>query len=71
MTTKSELVALAAVLGLLATAATASSSNAGATPSQTIKFALVFHDVQVDLGKKGPNTGDAARPLPWHRLRSA
>ena len=25
---------------------------------QTIKFALAFHDVQVDLGKKGPSVGD-------------
>ena len=32
--------------------------NASAQPAQTIKFALAFHDVQLDLGMKGPSVGD-------------
>jgi hypothetical protein len=58
MRTQSELVALAAVLSVLSIAAAASPSNASANPSQVIKFALAFHDVQVDVGKNGPSVGD-------------
>ena len=58
MRTKWHLVVLAAVLSVLPTAAAASRSNANANASQTIKFALAFHDVQLDLGKKGPSVGD-------------
>ena len=58
MRTRSELVALAAVIGVLSPAAAASRSNASADRSQTIRFALAFHDVQVDLGEKGPSVGD-------------
>jgi Allene oxide cyclase barrel like domain len=57
MRTKWHLVALAAALSVLPTAA-ASRSNASANASQTINFALAFHDVQLDLGKKGPSVGD-------------
>lgn len=46
------------MLSVLPTAAAASRSNASANASQTIKFAVAFHDVQVDLGKKGPSVGD-------------
>jgi hypothetical protein len=56
---KSELIAVAAALTIvLPTAAAASPSSASRGGSQTIKFRLVFHDVQVDLGKKGPSVGD-------------
>jgi allene oxide cyclase-like protein len=59
MKTKSELIAAAAALTIaLPTAAGASRSSASPSDSQTIKFALAFHDVQVDLGKKGPSVGD-------------
>ena len=57
MRTKSELVALVAVVSVLPPAA-ASRATASSNPTQTIKFALAFHDVQVDLGKKGPSVGD-------------
>jgi hypothetical protein len=33
-------------------------SRAGAKVPQTIKLSVAFHDVQVDLGKKGPSLGD-------------
>jgi predicted secreted Zn-dependent protease len=56
--TRSELVALAAVVSVLPATAAASRSNGSATPAQAIRFGLVFHDVQVDLGKKGPSVGD-------------
>ena len=53
------LLAPAVFLGLvLPTAAAASRSSTSAAASQTIKFALAFHDVEVDLGKKGPSLGD-------------
>ena len=58
MRTRSDLVVLAAVVSVLPPAAAASRSNASADRSQTIKLALAFHDVQVDLGKKGPSIGD-------------
>ncbi len=59
MRTKSELIALAAALTIvLPTAAAASRSNASVSESQTIKFAVAYHDVQLDLGKKGPSLGD-------------
>jgi hypothetical protein len=47
--------ALTAVLPV--TAATAGSSTA-MSDSRTIKFAIAFHDVALDLGKKGPSVGD-------------
>src|SRR5436190_1962119 len=47
------LLAPAVFLGLvLPTAAAASRSSTSAAASQTIKFALAFHDVEVDVGKK-------------------
>ena len=58
MRTKWHLIALAAALGVLPTAAAAARTNASANASQTIKFAVAFHDVQLDLGKKGPSVGD-------------
>ena len=58
MRTKWHLIALAAALSVLPTAAAASRTNASANASQTIKFAVAFHDVQLDLGKKGPSVGD-------------
>jgi hypothetical protein len=48
-------LATALVLALPAVAA-ASGSSAGAP--RTLRFALAFHDVQVDLGQKGPSVGD-------------
>ena len=53
-----ELIALAVALSVLPTAAAASRTSASANASQTIKFAVAFHDVQLDLGKKGPSVGD-------------
>jgi len=58
MRTKWHLIALAAALGVLPAAAAASRTHASADDSQTIKFAVAFHDVQLDLGKKGPSVGD-------------
>ena len=49
---------LISVLALTALAAAASFSNASVSSSQTIKFALAYHDVQVDLGERGPSLGD-------------
>ena len=49
---------LISVLALTALAAAASFSNASVSSSQTIKFALAYHDVQVDLGQEGPSLGD-------------
>ena len=46
------------MVGVLPAAAGAARSNASAKPAQTIKFALAFHDVQLDLGMKGPSVGD-------------
>ena len=48
---------LISVLAITALAA-ASFSNASVSSSQMIKFALTYHDVQVDLGKQGPSLGD-------------
>jgi hypothetical protein len=59
MRAKSELIALAAALILvLPTAAAASGSHASVHASQTIKFAMAFHDVEIDVGKKGSSVGD-------------
>src|SRR5438045_5056797 len=62
MRTKSKLVALAAAaaaaVSVLAPAAAASRSSTSSNPAQTIKFAVAFHDVQIDLGDKGPSVGD-------------
>src|SRR5207237_9585679 len=43
---------------LAALAATASLSRASVDASQTIKFALAYHDAQIDLGARGPSLGD-------------
>ena len=59
MRRKSELIALAAALTILLPAvAAASGSTARLSGVRTIKFAVAFHDVQVDLDKKGPSIGD-------------
>jgi len=61
MRTKSTLIALApaaAAVSVLAPAAAASRSSTSSNPAQTIKFAVAFHDVQIDLGDKGPSVGD-------------
>ena len=59
MKTKSELIALAAALSIVTPgAAAASRSSASSNAFQTIKFAVAFHDAQLDLGKKGPSIGD-------------
>ncbi len=44
------MVASAILLGLVLPATAAA--------SQTVKFAVAFHDAQVDLGKPGPSLGD-------------
>ena len=49
---------LISALALAALATVASLSSASVTRSQTIKFALAYHDAQVDLGQKGPSLGD-------------
>jgi len=49
---------LTSALALAAGATAASLSSASASRSQTIKFALAYHDAQVDLGQKGPSLGD-------------
>jgi hypothetical protein len=51
------LVVLAAALGIAASTAAAAASRSSAG-LQTIKFAVAFHDVQLDLGKQGPTIGD-------------
>jgi hypothetical protein len=49
--TRSEPIALAAALvTVLPAAAAASRSSASVSASQTIKFVVAFHDVEVDLG---------------------
>jgi len=54
-----KLIALTAALGIvLPAAADASQSSTRRGASQTIKFAVAFHDVELDLGKKGPSVGD-------------
>jgi hypothetical protein len=59
MEKKSALIALAVALTIvLPTDAAASRSSAHVSASQTIKFTLAFHDVQLDLGKHGPSVGD-------------
>jgi hypothetical protein len=59
MRTKSQLIALAAALSIITpTAATAARPSASFDAFQTLKFAIAFHDVQLDLGKKGPSVGD-------------
>ena len=57
MTRKSELIALAAALSIVAPTAAAAGSRSSES-LQTIKFAVAFHDVQLDLGKPGPSIGD-------------
>src|SRR5437870_11949319 len=49
---------LVSALALAALAAATSLSSASVSAPKTIKFALAYHDVQVDLGKKGPSLGD-------------
>jgi hypothetical protein len=46
------------VFALAGLAAAASVASARVTAPPTIKFALAFHDVQIDLGKRGPSLGD-------------
>src|SRR5689334_17173699 len=58
MRTKWHLVALAVALSVFPTAAGALLSSASANASQTIHLVLAFHQVQLDLGKKGPSVGD-------------
>ena len=58
MRTKWHLIALPAALSVLPTAAAASRTDASTNASHTIKFAVAFHEVQLDLGKKGPSVGD-------------
>lgn len=61
MRMESVLVVLAAALSVaLPAAAVGSRSNARASVggSQTIKFAVAFHDANLDLGKRGPSVGD-------------
>jgi hypothetical protein len=49
---------LISALALAALAAAASLSSASVSGPQKIKFALAYHDAQVDLGEKGPSLGD-------------
>ena len=49
---------LISALALAAVATAASLSSASASRSQPIKFALAYHDTQVDLGQNGPSLGD-------------
>jgi hypothetical protein len=49
---------LISTLALAALAAIPSLAGATGRTSQTIRFALAFHDVQVDVGAKGPSLGD-------------
>jgi hypothetical protein len=49
------LICIFALAGL-ATAASVASARVSAPP--TIKFNLAFHDVGIDVGKKGPSLGD-------------
>ena len=60
MRTTSQLVALvvAAMVSVVPAGAAASGASSSAVASQTITFAVAFHDVQVDLGPKGPSVGD-------------
>jgi hypothetical protein len=55
---KLELLALAVAVCLLPTAAAASRSNPHPNAPQRIKLGVAFHDVQLDLGQKGPSVGD-------------
>jgi hypothetical protein len=56
MRRKPELIVLAAALSIVAPTAAAASHLSESL--QTIKFAVAFHDVQLDLGKPGPSIGD-------------
>ena len=59
MRIKLGLVALAAALAIvLPTAEAASRSTASVSASRTFKVAVAYHDVEVDLGQKGPSLGD-------------
>jgi hypothetical protein len=49
---------LISAVAVAALAAAASLSSAGVKAPQTLKLAVAFHDVQVDLGKSGPSLGD-------------
>jgi hypothetical protein len=55
---KSELIALAVALTIVLPTGAAASRSERVGAAQTIKFALAFHDVQLDLGKQGPSVGD-------------
>jgi hypothetical protein len=59
MRTRFGLVALVAALTtVLPVTAIAAGSGAAMSGGRTVKFAIAFHDVQLDLGKKGPSVGD-------------
>ena len=49
---------LISVIALAGLAAAASVASARVSAPPTIKFNLAFHDVQIDLGKRGPSLGD-------------
>ena len=49
---------LAALAFVLSATATAASSSAAMSSARTMKFKIAFHDVMLDLGKKGPSVGD-------------
>jgi predicted secreted Zn-dependent protease len=59
MRTRLGLMALVAALAAgLPVNAAAAGSSATMSGSRTLKFAIAFHDVELDLGKKGPSVGD-------------
>ena len=49
---------LAALAFVLSATATAASSSVAMSSARTMKFKIAFHDVMLDLGKKGPSVGD-------------
>jgi hypothetical protein len=51
-------VLVAALTTVVSVTATAAGSRAGMSGARTIKFKIAFHDVDLDLGKKGPSVGD-------------
>ena len=56
-TTKLIAAAAAVAIGVPGLA-TASRSSASGETLRTMKFALAFHDVEIDLGARGPSLGD-------------
>jgi hypothetical protein len=49
---------VAALTAVLPVTVAAVGSSTAVSDSRTIKFAIAFHDVALDLGKKGPSVGD-------------